>query len=94
MPVRIAAILSLVCFVACLLAGTIFGDNPLETVVLVALQGMAATFVIGYVVGMMAGVIVREKVEAEEAKVRDLIKQQKDALATEAEAQGGVIDVA
>ncbi len=93
MAVRIAAILSLVCFVACLLAGVLLANNPLDSTVLMALKAMAGTYVIGYVVGLMAQVIVREKVEAETAKYKAAVKRHADALAAEAEKQGGVIDV-
>ena len=64
---RTAGCLSLLAFALCLLAGLNAG-NSTATVLSNALLGMAATFVIGLVVGTMAQKMIDENVSAEAAR--------------------------
>jgi hypothetical protein len=65
---RMAAALSLVVFAVCVIAGLGAG-NSFETVLTKALGAMAATFVVGLVVGAMAQKMIDENLAAEAAKV-------------------------
>jgi hypothetical protein len=62
-----AAALALVVFAVCVIAGMGAG-NTFETVLSKALAAMAATFVIGLVVGGMAQKMIDENLAAEAAK--------------------------
>ena len=64
---RMAAVLALVVFAVCVIAGMAAG-NPFETVLSKALVAMAATFVVGLVVGAMAQKMLDENLAAEAAK--------------------------
>jgi hypothetical protein len=64
---KMAAALALVVFAVCVIAGMGAG-NPFETVLSKALVAMAATFVIGLVVGAMAQKMLDENLGAEAAK--------------------------
>ena len=62
-----AAALALVVFAVCVIAGMGAG-NSFETVLTKALGAMAATFVVGMVVGVMAQKMIDENLAAEAAK--------------------------
>ncbi len=62
MPQRLAATMSIVAFVFCLLVGGFAADNALSTVLYRALIAMAGTFVVAYVVGVMARRMINESV--------------------------------
>ena len=64
---RMAAALALVVFAVCVIAGLNAG-NSFETVLTKALLAMAATFVVGLVVGGMAQKMLDENLAAEAAK--------------------------
>ena len=64
---RVAAALSLVVFAVCVTAG-IGAGNSFEGVLTKALLGMAATFVVGIVVGAIAQKMIDENLAAEAAK--------------------------
>ena len=64
---RMAAALALVVFAVCVIAGLGAG-NSFETVLTKALGAMAATFVVGLVVGVMAQKMIDENLAAEAAK--------------------------
>jgi len=64
---RMAAALALVVFAVCVIAGLGAG-NSFETVLTKALAAMAATFVVGLVVGVMAQKMIDENLAAEAAK--------------------------
>lgn len=66
---RVAAAMSLVVFMVCLLAG-MAADNPFSTIIVRALLAMAATMVIGLVVGSMAQKMLDENIAAEEQKFK------------------------
>ena len=66
--------LSLIAFACCLLAGVLVGDNPLETAVLRALVGLVVTFLVGYVVGLMAERMIRESLDRDAAKLAEARK--------------------
>jgi Ca2+/H+ antiporter len=67
---RIAAALSLLVFVVCLVAGGIEAGNPFETTVTRALTAMLATLVIGLVVGAMAKKMLDENLKSEQEKLK------------------------
>ncbi len=71
MAARIAGTLSLIAFACCLMAGVLVGDNTLETAVLRALVGLGVTFIVGFVVGLMAERMVRESLDRDAAKLAD-----------------------
>lgn len=62
MPTRLAATLSLIVFVLCLVIGGVQVGNPFGTTVLRALGAMVGTFVIGMVVGVMGEIMLKESV--------------------------------
>jgi len=65
---RMAAALALVVFAVCVIAGLSAG-NPFESVLTKALLAMAATFILGLVVGAMAQKMLDENLAAEAAKL-------------------------
>lgn len=65
---RIAAVLALVVFAVCVIAGLGAG-NTFETVLTKALVGMAATFGVGLVVGAVAQKMIDENLAAEAGKL-------------------------
>jgi NhaP-type Na+/H+ or K+/H+ antiporter len=60
MPNRIGGILALIAFALCLTVGAFEADNPFGTVVIRALGAMVGTFVVGYVLGLMAERMLRD----------------------------------
>jgi uncharacterized membrane protein YfcA len=70
MSQKIAAAMSLVAFVVCLLVGLQIG-NPFGTVVTRALLAMAATLVIGLIIGAMAQKMLEENLKIEEEKMKN-----------------------
>jgi len=60
MPVRLAAILSLIAFSACLVAGCFSADNSFRTTVGRALVAMFGTLVIAWIIGAMAQRMLEE----------------------------------
>ena len=67
---RIAAALSLLVFTVCVIAGGSAG-NPFSTVVSRALLAMAATMVIGLIVGAMAQKMLDENLKTDEEKLKN-----------------------
>jgi hypothetical protein len=74
---RIAASMSLIAFAVCLLVGGLDAENPFATTVWRALQAMFATFVVGWIVGIMAQAMLDENLKAEREKLKN--KQPKPA---------------
>jgi NhaP-type Na+/H+ or K+/H+ antiporter len=70
MVVRIAAAVSMLVFVVCLVAGGIEAGNPFDTTVGRALTAMLATLVIGLVVGAMARKMLDENLKLEQEKLK------------------------
>ena len=70
MTQRIAAAMSLVVFLVCLLSGASAG-NPFGTVVTRALLAMLGTLVIGLIVGAMAQRMLDENLKLEEEKMKN-----------------------
>jgi hypothetical protein len=70
MAVRIAATMSMLVFVVCLVAGGIEAGNPFDTTVSRALTAMLATLVIGLVVGAMARKMLDENLKSEQEKLK------------------------
>ena len=71
MPRRIAACLSLLAFATCLVAG-IGAGNTFATTVWRALLAMAATFVIGLVLGTMGQRMLDEDLRPREEKLKEI----------------------
>ena len=71
MPQRVAAILALVAFALCLVAGSVGAGNAFGTTVTRALVAMAVTFVIGLAVGAMAQRMLDDNVRAHEEKLKN-----------------------
>ena len=71
MPQRIAAMLALVAFALCLVAGALGAGNTFATTVARALGAMAGTFVIGLALGLMAQRMLDENVRAHEEKLKN-----------------------
>jgi hypothetical protein len=71
MAQRIASILALIVFAVCLVVGGLEADNPFTTTVGRALVAMAATWVVGLVVGSMAQRMLDENLQAEEEKLKN-----------------------
>jgi hypothetical protein len=71
MPRRIAACLSLLVFATCLVAG-IDAGNTFATTVARALLAMAATFVIGLVLGLMGQRMLDENLSEKEQKLKEI----------------------
>jgi hypothetical protein len=63
MPTRIAAVLALVVFAVCVIAG-IVAENAFSTVVTRALLAMLVTLVVGMVLGTMAQKMLDENLTA------------------------------
>jgi len=70
MPKRIAAVMSLVVFVACLCIGGFEAGNTFGTTVWRALLAMGATLVIGLIVGTMAEKMLEENLTDQEKKLQ------------------------
>jgi hypothetical protein len=70
MPQRVAAALALIVFAVCLYSGSSAG-NPFGTVVSRALLAMAATLVIGLIVGTMAQKMLDENLKIDEEKLKN-----------------------
>jgi uncharacterized membrane protein YqgA involved in biofilm formation len=70
MTQRIAAAMSLVVFVICLIAGTT-ADNPLATILSRAMLAMVVTLVIGLVVGAMAHKMLDENLKSAQEKLKN-----------------------
>ena len=68
MTKRIAAIASLIAFAVCLIAGGFEANNPFTTTVSRALAAMAATWVVGMIVGAMAQKMLDENLKTHEEK--------------------------
>jgi hypothetical protein len=93
MALRIASIVSILAFVACLLAGVLVGDNRLETTVLRALAAMAGMFAVGLVVGLMSQAMVRERLAADAEILKEARRQHAEALASQKKQQEEILDV-
>ena len=63
MPQRLAAVMALLAFAVCLIAGGISAGNPFTNTVIRALQAMAATFAIALIVGFMGQKMVEENLK-------------------------------
>jgi NhaP-type Na+/H+ or K+/H+ antiporter len=70
MVTRIAATSSLLVFTVCLLVGGLGADNTFATTVERALTAMAATLVIGLVLGTMARRMLEENLSLEKEKLK------------------------
>ena len=71
MTKRIAAIVSLIAFAICLIAGAFAAQNPFTTTVSRALVAMCATWVVGMIVGAMAQKMLDENLRPHEEKVKE-----------------------
>lgn len=67
---RLAAILALVVFAVCLVAGGLGAGNPFATVVQRALVAMACSYVIGLALGAMCRRMLEENLKTEEENLR------------------------
>jgi UDP-N-acetylmuramoylalanine-D-glutamate ligase len=67
---RIAAAMSLLAFAVCLIVGGLGADNTFTTTVERALTAMAATMVIGLVLGAMARAMLEENLALEKEKLK------------------------
>jgi len=67
MPLKLACILSLIVFSACLVAGAFSADNTFVTTVTRALLAMFGTMVIAWVVGAMAQRMLEERIQQNDA---------------------------
>jgi hypothetical protein len=72
MPQRLAAVMALLAFAVCLVAGGISAGNPFTTTVERALQAMAITFAVALVIGFMAQKMVEENVKRGKEKLPEL----------------------
>jgi NhaP-type Na+/H+ or K+/H+ antiporter len=70
MVTRIAAASSLLVFAVCLVVGGLAADNTFATTVERALTAMAATLVIGLVLGAMARRMLEENLSLEKEKLK------------------------
>jgi NhaP-type Na+/H+ or K+/H+ antiporter len=70
MVTRIAAASSLLVFAVCLVVGGLGADNTFATTVERALTAMAATLVIGLVLGAMARRMLEENLSLEKEKLK------------------------
>jgi hypothetical protein len=71
MPNKLASILSLLAFAACLYAGGVHAGNPFGATVQRALLAMAGTYVIGLVIGSMAQKMIEENIKGAQKKLLD-----------------------
>jgi NhaP-type Na+/H+ or K+/H+ antiporter len=62
MPQRLAAVMALIAFAVCLVAG-VEADNTFSTTVLRALTAMLVTLVVGLIIGAMAQKMLDENLE-------------------------------
>jgi NhaP-type Na+/H+ or K+/H+ antiporter len=67
---KIAASMAFLAFAVCLVVGGIEADNSFATTVERAVTAMAATLVIGLVVGAMARKMLDENLKSEEEKLK------------------------
>jgi hypothetical protein len=79
MPNRVAAVMALVVFAACLLIG-MRAENTFATTVARALFAMAGTWVIGWIVGTMAQKMLDENLKLAEEKLK---KSEMDSVAND-----------
>jgi len=70
MPYRIASVLALIAFAACIVIGGLGAGNTFGTTVLRALLAMACTYVIGLLIGIAAQKMLEENLKVEEEKLR------------------------
>ena len=70
MVTRIAGALALLAFAVCLIVGGLGADNTFSTTVERALTAMAATMVIGLVLGAMARRMLEENLALEKEKLK------------------------
>jgi NhaP-type Na+/H+ or K+/H+ antiporter len=70
MVTRIAAVLSLLVFMICLLVGGLDADNSFSTTVERALTAMMVSLVIGLVLGAMARAMLEENLKSQEEKLK------------------------
>jgi UDP-N-acetylmuramoylalanine-D-glutamate ligase len=70
MVTRIAAAMSLLAFAVCLIVGGLGADNTFTTTVERALTAMAATMVIGLILGSMARAMLEENLALEKEKLK------------------------
>ncbi len=71
MPYRIASVLALIAFAACIVIGGLGAGNTFTTTVLRALLAMGCTYFIGLIVGLVAQKMLDENLKAEEEKLRN-----------------------
>jgi uncharacterized membrane-anchored protein YhcB (DUF1043 family) len=67
---RMAAVTALLAFVVCLIVGGLGADNTFATTVERALAAMAATLVIGLIVGAMARKMLEENVQSQAQTIK------------------------
>ena len=72
MPQRLAAVMALLAFAVCLIAGGISAGNPFTNTVIRALQAMAATFAVALIVGFMGQKMVEENLKPSKGKLPEL----------------------
>jgi hypothetical protein len=70
MVTRIAGAMSLLAFAVCLIVGGLGADNTFATTVERALTAMAATMVIGLILGSMARAMLEENLALEKEKLK------------------------
>jgi NhaP-type Na+/H+ or K+/H+ antiporter len=67
---RIAGVCALLVFAVCLVVGGLGADNTFETTVERALAAMAATLVIGLILGAMARKMLEENVKSQAETIK------------------------
>ncbi len=72
MPQRLAAVMALLVFAVCLIAGGISAGNPFTSTVVRALEAMAGTFVIALILGFMGQKMVQENVNSGKRNLPEL----------------------
>jgi len=72
MPQRLAAVMALLVFAVCLIAGGFSAGNPFTSTVERALEAMAVTFAVALVVGFMGQKMVEENVKNGKRKLPKL----------------------
>jgi len=71
MVTRIAASMAMLAFAVCLIVGGLGADNTFATTVSRALVAMAATLVIGLIIGAMAQKMLQENLKSREEKLKN-----------------------
>ncbi len=79
MPTRLASILALLVFTACLIEGCFEVGNTFTTTVSRALAAMAGTFFVGLILGWMAQRMIEENLKPVEKPASE-IKELKDKI--------------